>query len=302
MEKMDTVNAPTEFKPRKPWLAGLMSLFPSLGQVYNGQLKKGIFIFGSLLLVPYLFGILRLKLYFWAYFGLILFLIAIRIYAVTDAVMVANRQKEYVPKKYNVWYCYVLVMLLCIVPSLTNLPNNLSVQSLRIYSLSGSPTLQINEMVIADYNAYKNTKPDYGDLVVFKVKGDISYGFRVVGLPHDTIDIKDNLVSINKRRNLARFIQKAYLNKYTLLEYQETLPNGHNYSIYRNESPYDSAMANIQNIIVPAESYFLLGDNRDLAYDSRYIGSVNINKIQGKILYNAWSNDLKRINIDFTKK
>lgn len=303
MAQPETANASTEFKPRKPWLAGIISLlFPSLGQVYNGQLKKGIFIYLSILLIPYLFGMLRLKLYFWAFAGLLFLLLAIRIFAIIDSVMVANRRKKYVTQEYNTWYFYLIVIVLCIVPALTNLPYNFSVQSLRVPTFSGSPTLQINDIVVADYEAYKNTTPAYGDLVVFRGMGGNSYTFRVIGLPFDTVDLNNNLVTINKQAISAEFIQNTTDGDIAVAEFEETLPNGHTYNIYRSRIPYDSVQANVRNIVVPENSYFLMGDNRDFAADSRYIGSVHIDDIMGKILYNAWSKNPDRINIDFKER
>jgi len=303
MAQPEKVYSSTEFKPRKPWLSGIISLlFPSLGQIYNGQIKKGIFIYLFILLVPYLFGMMRLKIYFWAFAGLLILLIAIRIYAILDAAIIANRRKKYVIQYYNTWYYYLIVMILCIVPALTNLPYNFSVQSLRVPTLSGSPTLQINDIVVADYEAYKNTTPTYGDLVVFKGMGGNSYTFRVIGLPYDTVDLIDNLVTINKQAISAEFIQNTTDGEIPVVEFEETLPNGHTYSIYRSRIPFDSVQANVRDIVVPEDSYFLMGDNRDFAADSRYIGSVHIDDIMGKIIYNAWSNNLERINIDFKER
>jgi len=303
MAEPEKGNSSTEFRPRKPWIAGIISLlFPSLGQIYNGQLKKGLIIYLSILFVPYLFGMLRLKIYFWAFVGLLLLLLAIRIFAIIDSVMVAKRRKKYVTQEYNTWYFYLIVIILCIVPALTRLPYNFSVQSLRVPTLSGSPTLQMNDIVVADYEAYKNTTPEYGDLVVFRGRGGNSYTFRVIGLPNDTVDLNDNLVTINKQSISAEFIKNTTDGNISVVEFEETLPNGHTYSVYRNEITYDSVQANVRDIIVPENSYFLMGDNRDFAADSRFIGSVHIDDIMGKILYNAWSNKLERINIDFRER
>jgi len=50
---------------------------------------------------------------------------------------------------------------------------------------------------------------------------------------------------------------------------------------------------------IPPNCYYLLGDNRDNAMDSRYVGVVNKDEIKGKIVYSYWGKTYDRINIDF---
>ncbi|MDD3280983.1 MAG: signal peptidase I, partial [Bacteroidales bacterium] len=52
----------------------------------------------------------------------------------------------------------------------------------------------------------------------------------------------------------------------------------------------------------PADSYFLLGDNRDNALDSRYVGFVSKDCIQGRFLYIYASTSFQRINTDIRDK
>ncbi|MBA3987035.1 MAG: signal peptidase I, partial [Flavobacteriales bacterium] len=81
------------------------------------------------------------------------------------------------------------------------------------------------------------------------------------------------------------------------------LPNGHKHLIYKFKQPFDSTKTNIKNIIVPSDSYYLLGDNRDNAADSRYEGFVSKDRIKGRIIYSYWGRTLtKRMNIDFRDK
>ena len=55
-------------------------------------------------------------------------------------------------------------------------------------------------------------------------------------------------------------------------------------------------MATIKNIIVPADTYFLLGDNRDNSADSRYVGLFQRQQIQGKLMTLYFSTDISKIN------
>ena len=88
-----------------------------------------------------------------------------------------------------------------------------------------------------------------------------------------------------------------------VVEFEEELPNGHKHLIYKLKTPYDSTKTNIKNIVVPSDSYYLLGDNRDNAADSRYEGFISKDRIKGRIIYSYWGRTgTKRINIDFTDK
>ena len=58
-----------------------------------------------------------------------------------------------------------------------------------------------------------------------------------------------------------------------------------------NTSPRDS----FGPITVPQGAVFVLGDNRDLSYDSRFWGPVEIKEIMGKALFTYWSDDSGRI-------
>ena len=60
--------------------------------------------------------------------------------------------------------------------------------------------------------------------------------------------------------------------------------------------------ANIKNIVVPSDSYYLLADNRDNAADSRYEGFISEERIKGRIIYSYWGNTMARMNIDFRDK
>ena len=87
----------TATKPRNVYVAFLLSLFFSgLGQVYNGQPKKGAIFFGLLLILPILFGLTRLLTSFYGLLSILLIEIALGIYIIIDAVKNAKRQKEYI--------------------------------------------------------------------------------------------------------------------------------------------------------------------------------------------------------------
>jgi len=296
---------PITTKPRNGFIAFMLSLLlPGLGQVYNGQLKKAIIFFGLLLLFPLLFGLTRGATFFYGLLSLLVIEIVLRIYIIIDGVKYANRQKKYVLKPYNTWYYYLLIAIgMLAVLLIFDVKSVLGIQTFKLPTISSSPTLQVGDWVVADMNAYKNDKPGYGDIVVYSGPDGQIYSFRIIGLPNDTVALVNNVVSINGQPGKATFLKDTTDNDSPASEFEEELPNGHKHLILKLKQPYDSAMTNISNIVVPPDSYYLLGDNRDNAADSRYEGFISKDRIKGRIIYSYWGQTgTKRMNIDFTDK
>ena len=178
----------------------------------------------------------------------------------------------------------------------------LGIQTFKIPTTSNNPTFQVGDWLVADMKAYRNNEPDYGDIVVYSRPDRQIYTFRIVGLPNDNIEIIDNIVTINDKPSKATFVKETLNDDIPVFEFEEEFPNGHKHSVYKFKQPYDSNMTNIKNIIVPPNSYYLLGDNRDNAADSRYEGFISRDRIKGRILYSYWGRTTQRINIDFTDK
>lgn len=292
-------------KPRNAFIAFLLSLLlPGLGQVYNGQPKKAIIFFVLFLLSPLIAGLTRGTTFFYGLLSLFVIELAFRIYIIVDGVKNAKRQKEYVSKPYNTWYYHILIAIgMLAIILVYDTSTVLGTQTFKIPSGSNNPTFQIGDWLVADMRAYKNNEPDYGDIVVYSRPDGQIYTFRVVGRPNDNIELIDNIVSINGKLSKATYIKETTNNQMPVVEYEEELPNGHKHLIYKSKTPYDSTKANVKNMVVPPNSYYLLGDNRDNAADSRYEGFINKDRIKGRIIYSYWGQTgTKRMNIDFTDK
>lgn len=302
MEKVkDERTITSTIKPRNSFIAFLLSLlFPGLGQVYNGQLKKALFFFGLLLLFPLLFGLTGATTFFYGLLSVFAIEIVLRIYIIIDGVKNAKRKKDYVLKPYNTWYYHLLIAAgMLIVFSIYDVNNSLGIKTFKIPSSSNNPTIQVGDWLVADMKAYRNSEPDYGDIVVYTGPDEEFYVFRVVGLPNDDIELVDNIVRVNSELSKVRFIKAANNDGNQVLEFEEELPNGHKHLIYKLKQPHDNAKINIKNIIVPSGSYYLLGDNRDNAADSRYEGFISKDRIKGQIIFSYWGQNTDRINIDF---
>ena len=146
-----------------------------------------------------------------------------------------------------------------------------------------------------------NSKPDYGDLIVFKTPADNRTDFikRLIGFPGDEIQFINGELYINKKKIIREEIKEKFQIKCgeeinEVISYMETLPNGKRYLAVYNKT---GSMINTDKYVVPDEHYFFLGDNRDCSRDSRFLSSVGyvheINLIgKAKIIF--FSNDTKK--------
>lgn len=159
------------------------------------------------------------------------------------------------------------------------------VQAFKIPSGSMLDTLQIGDHLLVSKFAYdvrlpsdiwldttdgkvlmKTGDPQRGDIVVFLFPEDESKDFikRVIGLPGETLEVRDKVVYIN-----GQPIDEPYV----LHTKADTLP------VRDNFGP----------VVVPEGQYFVMGDNREGSYDSRWWGPVKRSKIVGKALVIYWS-------------
>lgn len=132
---------------------------------------------------------------------------------------------------------------------------------------------------------YFGQKPNRGDLAVFTLPSTPTqyYVKRIIGLPGDHITYHNNKLVINGQTVKTQFVKYLHRDKANALQNEATLLMEHlGESQYRIlESPMTLHAKNAE-WQVPDNSYFLLGDNRDDSYDSRFQGYVPERNLVGE--------------------
>ncbi|MFQ5579004.1 MAG: signal peptidase I [Nitrospiria bacterium] len=158
------------------------------------------------------------------------------------------------------------------------------VQAFKIPSGSMIPTLAIGDHILVSKFIYgvrlpftdivliPFQKPDRGDIIVFRFPKDERKDFikRVVGIPGDTIEVKEKALYLNGIKQEESFA----------IHDEATIP-------LRSLDNRD----NFGPISVPQNAYFVMGDNRDHSLDSRFWGFVDFSKIKGQAFLIYWSWD-----------
>lgn len=141
-------------------------------------------------------------------------------------------------------------------------------------------------------------RPELGDVIVFRKPTDTSIDYikRLVGLPGDTVQVKEGRLYINdelvKREWLGTEQRNDGYNNNLYQKYKETLPNGVEHFIYElsDADNYD----NTPKFTVPEGHYFMMGDNRDGSLDSRAqsdVGFVPAKNLIGRAAWIFYSTD-----------
>jgi len=273
---------------RRPWLAVVLNILasPGLGHLYNGQAMKAVaWLIGlpfavSLLLwmaatlpVPLLNLALPLTL-----------LIAIYAWAALDAGRTARRLSDAPRPWHSRWYTLVLVWALnafVVVPVWSQALLTSVMKTAKVPTGGMERTVLVGDYIFVDMTAYGLRvpfttytvlvrSPQRGDVIVFLFPEDRRRMFlkRVIGLPGETVEVRDTIVSIDGK----------------------TLPEA--YAFF--EAPHAAGHKGFPPERVPPGHLFVLGDNRDNSRDSRYWGFLPLSDVLGEAKGVYFSHELSR--------
>jgi signal peptidase I len=136
------------------------------------------------------------------------------------------------------------------------------------------------EVPLTDLRLPSLREPERGDIIVFKYPQDEKRDFikRIVATPGETVQVVGQQVLINGRPIDEPYVRQG--------------PGG---LVHGGGTPgYCGYAYACEPLVVPAGSFFVMGDNRDNSQDSRYWGFVRRDKIRGKAFLIYWSWDSER--------
>ncbi len=147
------------------------------------------------------------------------------------------------------------------------------VQPFFVKGASMESTFDDGDYVLIDELAFRFRQPERGEVIVFRAPKDQSqfYIKRIIGLPGEIVQIKDNKVMIFK--DFKNFNDKK--SKSFVLDESKYLDRG-------------VQTAGDLKINIDSNEYFVLGDNREHSSDSRIWGMVNKSLITGRVFFRAW--------------
>lgn len=125
-------------------------------------------------------------------------------------------------------------------------------------------TIQEGDRIIASRIAYINEDPERYDIIIFNYPDDETQCFvkRIIGMPGETVEIVSGIVYVTTTDGETIQLDDSFVTN--------CVPDG-------NFGPY----------VVPEDSYFMMGDNRNTSWDSRYWDNkfVHRDKIIGKVMF-----------------
>jgi signal peptidase I len=291
--------APKSRPRRRAWLAGLLGfLAPGAGQLYNGELRAAVIWFAA-------FIALNLGFYFGLpnfhpdvpvlglFVGLALCIFVLQIAAALHAVNRARRAELAPLRAYQRAGLYGLMVIA--MPALSFAAAPPWIKSYFAPSSSNVPSLLVGDRFLVELGYFRRCPPQRGDMAVFRLATDngVDYVKRIVGLPGDTVQMRDGVLYINgelvPRKRIEDYPFAFEGATVAMHQYVETSPGGAAYRIIKvgDNGPLD----NTPIYTVPPGNYFTLGDNRDNSLDSRVqsqFGSIPAAKLIGRAYIVYW--------------
>jgi signal peptidase I len=143
-------------------------------------------------------------------------------------------------------------------------------QTFEISNEAMIPTFLPGDHVIMNRIAYQASTPRRGDVVLYRYPDEEGKRLlhRVIGLPGDQIEIRAQALSVNGEPMTESYVQHT----------DQFLAFG-------------NVRDHVGPLIVPPDTYYVLGDNREESLDSRFLGPISRAQILGQVVFIYWSVD-----------
>jgi len=272
-------------RPRLALAAGL--LMPGLGQLYSGDLPRGLcFLLGVALVVP---GAVQLSLYgpppllCFVVFAGVLLATALYAWSIWDAWRLALRSSSMPLPSWprpSVYALYIVVGYVFVLAPLTASVRRDLLEAFVVPTASMSPGILPGDRIFADKTAGQpgGTKLWRGALVVFIYPNDRTNIFikRVVGLPGDHVEITGPNLRINGRSVSRPTVEPLPSTFAGLRAFRERGDRGEYTVLWPQSHATANAAESPVSFVVPDGQLLVLGDNRSASVDSRRFGTVPI--------------------------
>ena len=191
-------------KPRRPWLAAILSLMSGpVGQIYAGRLRRSIILWcvGAALLPAFAFAAMSLPINRAGVVFLLLCVVAFPIGIAADAFFLARRHRDAPLKAYQRWWAYLVAFAMFYSGNylVAQLVRSFVAEAFVVPMRAMSPTIRSGERIVVDKFWRHPTRLRRNDVVVFSSAGPGSpfYVMRLAGLPGDTIEMVDDRLILN---------------------------------------------------------------------------------------------------------
>ncbi|QGM45007.1 signal peptidase I [Methylocystis heyeri] len=283
---MTNLTSPQNVAPRRPLVAALLSTaLPGLGQIYNGELNKGLWLFLGFALggaVGGVFATLYAPSALMAPLFALVTLLALGIWlgSIVDAWRVARLGEPTPRRDWQVSGFYALLFLLGNAALYFGLVSGVNAHLVRSFTTPGAsmtPSLLGGDYFLVDmrYNCpLCKEHVARGDVGVFVYPDDRTFYYvkRVIGLPGDHIALRGRELLVNGERVSSAAVGDG--DRIVVAEQSGERK-------WRVEWMKDKSAPDVEWVIPPA-SVFVLGDNRDETKDSRSFGFVPLADLVGK--------------------
>jgi signal peptidase I len=290
------VNESAADRPRRAWVAAVLAfLLTGLGHVYAGRPGRGavlwlltcatgyLGLYAVVLLVPSIVAVLAFMC-IWA---------AVWIWTIFDAARSAKAAPvPYSLRPYNRWYFYTAIFLVWAMlpaPPTKKIANQNIGGAFKLPSESMAPAYQAGDFIIV--TPLRGQVPR-GAVVVFRSDfGPLLK--RVVGVPGDTLSMRNNHLVVN-----GAVVAEPYAMIDSVdhtgpeFEWQRTF-----LTAGVDTARYQPSLHTWGPIAIPRGEYFVLGDSRGNSLDSRYTGFVQRDSITARpsVIYFSWDSERHRV-------